>query len=128
MGIASPENRDRFSGVPTSRPHFSDLHLINKGDKEPLQEYIKRFAKARAKAPHVQARTVIDATIDGLKIGPHGEYLDRRRTKTEKHLFDIMQEYFKSDRGKQQRIDEYNKRKNQAKSQAEWVNRSLNNQ
>jgi hypothetical protein len=107
---------------------LGDLHLIKQGDKDPLQEYIKRFAKARAKAPHVQATIVIDAAIDGLKVGPCGEYLDRRRPKTEKQLFDIMQEYCKLVRGKQRRIDEYNKRKNQAKSQAEGANRPLNNQ
>jgi hypothetical protein len=53
-----------------------------------LQEYIKRFAKARAKAPHVQATTVIDAAIYGVKVGPCGEYLDRRRPKTEKLVQD----------------------------------------
>jgi hypothetical protein len=60
-----------------------------------LQKYIKRFAKARAKAPHVQATTIIDVAIDGLKVSPCGEYLYRRRPKMEKQLFDIMQEYCK---------------------------------
>jgi hypothetical protein len=41
-----------------------------------LQEYIKRFAKARVKAPHVEAPTVIDVAIDGLKVGPCEEYLN----------------------------------------------------
>jgi hypothetical protein len=63
----------------------SDLHLI-KQDKEPLQEYIKRFTKARTKAPHVDKETVIDAATGGLKVGPCGEYLDRRRSKSEKIL------------------------------------------
>jgi hypothetical protein len=91
-----------------------------------LQEYIKRLAKARAKAPHVGTTTVIDAAIDGLKVGPYGEYLNRRRPKTEKQLFDIMQEYCLSDRGRQRRVDEYNKRKNPAKSQEQWGNKQSN--
>jgi hypothetical protein len=82
-----------------------------------LQEYIKIFAKSRAKAPHVQATTVIDAAIDGLKVGSRGEYLDRRRPKIEKHLFDIMQEYCKSERGRQLRIDKYNKKTNRSPRQ-----------
>jgi hypothetical protein len=107
---------------------LGDLHPIKQGDKELLQEYIKRFAKARAKAPHMETTTDIDAAIDGLKVGPCGEYQDRRRPKTEKQLFDIMKEYFLSNRGTQRRIDEYNKRKNTTKFQKQWGNRPNNNQ
>jgi hypothetical protein len=39
-----------------------------------------------------------------------------------------MQEYCKSDKGKQQRVDEYNKRINQAKSQPEWRSKPQSNQ
>jgi hypothetical protein len=53
--------------------------LTKQREKEPLQKYIKSFAKARAKAPHVQATTIINAAIDGLKVGSFGEYVDRRR-------------------------------------------------
>jgi hypothetical protein len=119
---------NNFQGYQCQDLTSGDLHLIKQGDKEPLQEYIKRFSKAIARAPHVQSTTVIDAAIDGLKVGPCREYLDRRRPEIEKQLFDIVQEYCKLDRGKQQRVDEYNKRKSQAKSQPEWGSRTQNNQ
>jgi hypothetical protein len=119
---------NNFQGYQPQDLTSGDLHLIKQGDKEPFQEYIKQFTKARAKAPHVQSTTLIDATIDDLKVGPCREYLDRRRTKIEKQLFDIMQEYCKSDRGKQRRVDEYNKIKIQAKSQPEWGSRPQRNQ
>jgi hypothetical protein len=67
---------NNFQGYQPQDLTSGDPHLIKQGYKEPLQEYIKRFAKARARAPHVQSTTVIDAAIDGLKVGPCGEYLD----------------------------------------------------
>jgi hypothetical protein len=62
---------NNFQGYQSHELTSGDLHLIKQGNKEPLQEYIKRFAKARARALHV-----IDAAIDGLKVGPCREYLD----------------------------------------------------
>jgi hypothetical protein len=73
---------NNFQGYQPQDLTSGDLPLIKQGDKEPLQEYIKRFTKARAKEPYVNDTTVIDAAIDGLKVGPCGEYLDRRRPKT----------------------------------------------
>jgi hypothetical protein len=67
---------NNFQGYQPQDLTSGDLHLIKQGDKEPLQQYIKTFAKAGARAPHVQSTTVIDAAIDGLKVGPCGEYLD----------------------------------------------------
>jgi hypothetical protein len=45
---------NNFQGYQPQDLTSRDLHLIKQGDKEPLQEYTKRFAKARAKAPHVE--------------------------------------------------------------------------
>jgi hypothetical protein len=39
-----------------------------------------------------------------------------------------MQEYCRSDRGKQSSVDEYNKRKSQVKSQSEWGSRPQSNE
>ena len=64
--------------------------MIKQGDREPLQEYVKRFTKARARAPNVEETSVIDAVIGGLKVGSCGEYLDMKRPKTERQLFEIL--------------------------------------
>ena len=53
-------------------------------------------------------KTVIEAAIAGLNLGPCGEYLERRKPKTLNRLFEIMQEYCISDRGKRWRIEEMN--------------------
>jgi hypothetical protein len=76
MGTILARNRKQFPRVSTPRSYIRRSSPHKQGYKEPLQEYIKRFAKARARAPHVQSTTVIDAAIDGLKVGPCGEYLD----------------------------------------------------
>jgi hypothetical protein len=56
--------------------------------------------KLRTKAPNVADLTVIEAAIAGLRIGPYGEFLDRCKPHTIEELFDAMQEYCKSDRGR----------------------------
>ena len=59
----------------------------------------------RAQAPNVSEDMVIDAMIEGLRMGSCAEYLDRNKPNSEKELFHILQEYCKSDRGKRRRLD-----------------------
>ena len=56
-------------------------------------------------------KTIIEAAIAGLNLGPCGEYLERRKPKTLNRLFEIMQEYCISDRGKRRRIEEMNEKR-----------------
>ena len=44
-------------------------------------------------------------------MGPCGEYLERHKPRTVNMLFEIKQEYCKSDRGKRRRIEEMNEQK-----------------
>lgn len=78
--------------------------------------------KLRAKAPNVDEGTIIDAVIRGLHIGPCQEYLDRRRPKSLRRLFDVMEEYTESDNGRRIRIMERKerKRKEQGAQQKPW--------
>lgn len=84
--------------------------------------------KSKGEGAHVAESTIMDAVIDGLKLGPCGEYLDRRRPKSKKQLFNIMQEYCKFDSGRQRRIDEYNARKKVDKSKQNWQPQQWNEQ
>ena len=43
-----------------------------------------------------------------ISLGPCGEYLERRKPKTIDKLFQIMQEYCISDKGKRRRLEEMN--------------------
>ena len=76
-----------------------------------MQEYLHRLVRLRARAPNVAEKTIIDAAITGLSLGPCGEYLERRRPKTLNRLFKIMQEYCISDKGKHRRIEEMNEKR-----------------
>ena len=73
--------------------------------------------KLRARAPNVPEQSIIDVVINRLNLGPCGEYLERHMLKTVNKLFEIMQEYCKSDHGKRQRIEEMNEQKKAKNSQ-----------
>ena len=70
-----------------------------------------RLIRLHARAPDVAEKTVIEAAIAGLNLGPCGEYLERRKPKTLNRIFEIMQEYCISDRGKRWRIEEMNEKR-----------------
>ena len=83
------------------------FHNLKQGGSS-LQEYLHNLVKLRARAPNVDEKTIIDAAIAGLSLSPCGEYLERCRPKTLSKLFEIMQEYCVSDKGKRRRIEETN--------------------
>ena len=64
--------------------------------------------KLHARGPEIADQSIIDVVVHGINLGPCGEYLSRRKPKTVSKLFEIMQEYCKSDRGKRRRIEEMN--------------------
>ena len=70
-----------------------------------------RLVRLRARAPDVDEKTIIDATIAGQSLGLCGEYLKRRRPKTLNRLFEIMQEYCISEKEKHRRIEELNEQR-----------------
>ena len=67
--------------------------------------------KLRAKGPDVTDQSIIDSVVNGISLGPCGEYLTRRRPKTVTKLFEIMQEYCISDRAKRRRLEEKSEQK-----------------
>lgn len=94
-----------FQGLRPEELTSCDFHSCKKEEKEILQQYLHRFIKLRDKAPHVLDVTVIEAAIAGLWMGPCVEYLDRCKPRTVEELFDVMQEYCKSDQGRRRRIE-----------------------
>jgi len=79
-----------------------------KQEESSLQEYLHSLVRLRARAPDVDEKTIIDAAIPGLSLGLCGEYLEHCRPKTLNRLFEIMQEYCVSNKGKRRRIEEMN--------------------
>ncbi|RLM69223.1 hypothetical protein C2845_PM17G08370 [Panicum miliaceum] len=61
--------------------------------------------------------SVMEATISGLRVGACQEYLDQCEPDSVGELFDIMQEYCKSDRGRRRRIEALNQEMKMKKNQ-----------
>ena len=76
-----------------------------------MQEYLHRLIRLCARAPDVAEKTIIEAAIAGLSRGLFGEYLEHRKPKILNRLFEIMQEYCISDKGKCRRIEEMNEKR-----------------
>jgi len=78
-----------------------------------LQEYLQSLLKLHARGPDITDQSIIDSVVNGISLGPCGEYLTRRRPKTVTKLFEIMQEYCISDRAKRQKLEEIMRRGSQ---------------
>jgi hypothetical protein len=63
--------------------------------------------------------SIIDAIVGGLRVGNCQDVLDRVKPKSLQELFEVMQEYCKSDKGRRRRLDRANAAKKQ-KQQGQW--------
>ena len=73
--------------------------------------------KLRARGPDITDQSIIDSVVKEISLGPCGEYLTRRRSKTVTKLFEIMQEYCVSDRAKRQKLEEMNEQRKSQNSE-----------
>jgi hypothetical protein len=67
-----------------------------------------KVVKLIARAPSVSESSTIDAIVGGLKVGNCQDMLDRIKLKSLQELFEVMQEYCKSDKGRRRRLDRAN--------------------
>jgi hypothetical protein len=95
------------------------VNICIQGDKESLQEYMHRVVKLMAWALGVSERSTINAIVGGLRAGNYQDVLDRIKPKSLQELFEVMQEYYKSDKGRRRRLDRANTAKKQ-KQQGQW--------
>jgi hypothetical protein len=95
------------------------VNMCIQGDKESLQEYMHRVVKLTARAPGVSESSTIDAIVGSLRVGNCQDVLDRIKPKSLQELFEVMQEYCKSDKGHYRRLDRANAAKKQ-KQQGQW--------
>jgi hypothetical protein len=95
------------------------VNMCIQGDRESLQEYMHRVVKLTARAPGVSESSTIDAIVGGLRVGNCQDVLDRIKPKSLQELFEVMQEYCKSDKGCRRRLDQANAAKKQ-KQQGQW--------
>jgi hypothetical protein len=78
-----------------------------------------RVVKLTARAPAVSESSIIDAIVGALTVGNCQDVLDRVKPKSLQELFEVMQEYCNSDKGRRRRLDRANAAKKQ-KQQGQW--------
>jgi hypothetical protein len=65
----------------------SDLYNCKQKDREPMQNFVRRFMQQRSHIPEADEKTRIDALIKGLTPGPTASHLTRKKPKTVEELF-----------------------------------------
>jgi hypothetical protein len=109
-----------FKGMQVEELDSNDLvNMCIQGDRESLQEYMHRVVKLTARAPGVSESSTIDAIVGDLRVGNCQDVHDRIKPKSLQELFEVMQEYCKSDKGRRRRLDRANAAKKQ-KQQGQW--------
>jgi hypothetical protein len=86
-----------FQGFQCPELTESDLFSCKQKDKEPLQNYFRRFVHLRAQAPNVLDVVTINAAIMGLRAGQFHSHLMRERPKTIQRLYEEFEKYCRSD-------------------------------
>jgi len=70
-----------FRAVRPDEVTSCDFHDLRQGSMT-LQEYLQSIMKLRARAPNVADQSIIDSVVKGINLGPCGEYISRRKSKT----------------------------------------------
>jgi hypothetical protein len=94
----------------------SDLFSCKQKDKEPLQNYFRRFVHLRAQAPNVLDAVAINAAIVGLRASQFRSHLMRERPKTIQRLYEEFEKYFRSDNDFRMCMEEQSHQKKPAKA------------
>jgi hypothetical protein len=115
-----------FQGFQHPELTESDLFLCKQKDKEPLQNYFRRFVHLRAQAPNVLDAVAINTTIVGLRDGQFRSHLMLESPKTIQCLYEEFEKYCRSDNDFRICMEEQSQQKKSAKanqsSEREWSN------
>jgi hypothetical protein len=115
-----------FQGFQHPELTESDLFLCKQKDKEPLQNYFRRFVHLRSQAQNVLDDVAINTAIVGLRAGQFRSHLMRERPKTIQHFYEEFEKYYRSDNDFRMCMGEQSHQKKSAKanqsSEREWPN------
>jgi hypothetical protein len=90
----------------TAKP--SDLYYCKQRDREPMQNFVKRFMQQNSQASGTYDKTTIQALISGLTLEPTASHLSREEPQTIEELFDELEKYIKFDEDHIRRVAEQN--------------------
>jgi hypothetical protein len=115
-----------FQGFQRPELTESDLFSCKQKDKEPLQNYFKRFVHLRAQAPNVLDTVAINTAIVGLRASQFRSHLMRERPRTIQCLYEEFEKYCRSDNDFRMCMEEQSQQKKSVKanqpSEREWPN------
>jgi hypothetical protein len=115
-----------FQGFQRPELTESDLFSCKQKDKEPLQNYFRRFVHLGAQAPNVLDAVAINTAIVGLRAGQFRSHLMRERPRTIQRLYEEFEKYCRSDNDFRMCMEEQSQQKKSAKanqpSEKEWPN------
>jgi hypothetical protein len=94
----------------------SDLFSCKQKDKEPLQNYFRRFVHLRAQAPNVLDAVAINAAIVGLRAGQFRSHLTHERPRTIQRLYEQFEKYCHSDNDFRMCMEEQSQQKKSTKA------------
>jgi hypothetical protein len=115
-----------FQGFQRPELTESDLFSCKQKDKEPLQNYFRRFVHLRAQAPNVLDAVAINTAIVGFRAGQFRSHLMPERPKIIQLLYEEFEKYCRSDNDFRMCMEEQSHQKMSAKdnpsSEREWPN------
>jgi hypothetical protein len=103
----------------------SDLYNCKQKDREPLQNFLRRFMQQRSQIIEADDKTMIKALIKGLTPGPTASHLTRKKPKRVEELFHELEEYILSDYDHRKRVAERNEAR-QGNREMTWRAQSQN--
>lgn len=78
-----------------------------------MQELSSRIVRIAAQELKESESNIINFTMAGLSISPCQDYLDQNKPQSIIDLFEVLQDYSKSDMGKRKRMEALNAQKQQ---------------
>jgi hypothetical protein len=105
-----------FQGFQRPELTESDIFSCKKKDKEPLQNFFRRFVNLRAQAPNVMDVVAINAAIVGLSAGQFRSHLMCERAKTIQRFYEELEKYCRSNNDFKMCMEEQSQLKKSAKA------------
>jgi hypothetical protein len=103
----------------------SDLYYCKQKDREPLQNFVRRFMQQRSHISEADDKTTIKALIKGLTPRPTTSHLTRKKPNTIDELFHELEEYILSDDDHHRRVAKRNEAR-QGSREMTWIPQAQN--
>jgi hypothetical protein len=88
-----------------------DLYSCKQKDREPLQNFVRRFMQQKSQILGTNDKTTIQSLIKGITLGLTASHLTRKEPQSIGELFDKLEQYIMSDEDHRRRVAEQNQDK-----------------